>query len=68
MSRKTSREIDGYWSVPEVADKLGLTAAECADDIHHLLILGILRRVDHHDVAMFRVLNIVSITGQNAAA
>ncbi|MGW7364768.1 helix-turn-helix domain-containing protein [Streptomyces sp. NPDC054841] len=68
MSHKASREMDGFWSVPEVADKMGLTAGECADDIYHLLVLGLLRRVDHHDVAMFRVLNIVSITGQNAAA
>jgi transcriptional regulator with XRE-family HTH domain len=68
MSHKTSREMDGYWSVPEVADVMGVTAAECADDIYHLLILGILRRVDHHDVAMFRVLNIVSIAGKNAIA
>ncbi|MFD1660854.1 helix-turn-helix domain-containing protein [Streptomyces caeni] len=68
MSHGSSGEMDGYWSVPGVADKMGLTAAECADDIYHLLILGILRRVDHHDVAMFRVLNIVSVAGQNAAA
>ncbi|GHJ40805.1 helix-turn-helix domain-containing protein [Streptomyces sp. TS71-3] len=68
MSRKTSRDMDGYWSVPEVADEMGLTAAECADDMYHLLILGILRRVDHHDVAMFRVLNIVSTVGQSAIA
>ncbi|MFC9224049.1 helix-turn-helix domain-containing protein [Streptomyces hygroscopicus] len=68
MSHGTSGETDGYWSIPGVAAKMGLTAAECADDIYHLLILGILRRVDHHDVAMFRVLNIVNIAGQNAAA
>ena len=68
MSHKTSCEVDGYWSVPEVADTMGLTAAECADDIYHLLILGMLRRVDHHDMAMFKVLNIVSIAGRNAIA
>ncbi|MEU6347349.1 helix-turn-helix domain-containing protein [Streptomyces sp. NPDC046977] len=59
---------DDDWSVPEVADEMGLSAAECANDIYHLLILGILRRVDHHDVAKFKVLNIVSFAGQNAAA
>lgn len=68
MSGRTSRTRDGYWSVQEVADTMGLTAAECADDIYHLLIFGILRRVEHDDVAMFRVLNIVSIAGQRAAA
>jgi transcriptional regulator with XRE-family HTH domain len=68
MSGRTSRAMDGYWSVQEVADTMGLTATECADDIYHLLILGILRRVEHDDVAMFRVLNIVSLAGQKAAA
>ncbi|WP_078886223.1 helix-turn-helix domain-containing protein [Streptomyces sp. MUSC 125] len=66
MSRRSSRESGGYWSVPEVAATMGLTAAECADDIYHLVILGLLRRIDHHDVAMFRVLNIVSLAGQSA--
>jgi hypothetical protein len=68
MSRKKLHEADGYWSVPEVAAEMGLTAAECAEDIYHFLILGILRRVDHHDVAMFSVLNVVSFAGQNASA
>ncbi|MFD5075767.1 helix-turn-helix domain-containing protein [Streptomyces sp. NPDC058371] len=68
MSLNTSRETDGYWSVPEVADEMGLPAADCADDIYHLVILGILRRVDRHDVAMFKVLNIVGIAGQHAIA
>ncbi|MEU9379809.1 helix-turn-helix domain-containing protein [Streptomyces sp. NPDC048279] len=68
MSHKPSRENDGYWSVAEVADEMGLPAADCADDIYHLVILGILRRVDRHDVAMFRVLNIVGIVGQDAIA
>lgn len=68
MSLKTCRDRDGYWSIPEVATEMGLTVAECADDIYHLLILGILRRVDHHDTVMFRVLNIVSMAGQCAAA
>ncbi|QMU79085.1 XRE family transcriptional regulator [Streptacidiphilus sp. PB12-B1b] len=65
---RASRDLDGYWSVPEVADTMGLTAAECADDIYHLLILGMLRRIDHHDVAMFSVLNIVGIAGRSAIA
>lgn len=65
---RTPRDPDGHWSVPELADETGLTAAECADDIYHLLILGILRRVDHHDVARFGVLNIVGIAGRNATA
>jgi transcriptional regulator with XRE-family HTH domain len=68
MSQRAFGEIDGYWSVPEVADEVGLTAAECADDIYQLLVLGLLRRVDHDDVAMFRVLNVVSVAGQYAAA
>ncbi|SEF09383.1 helix-turn-helix domain-containing protein [Streptomyces sp. Ag109_O5-10] len=68
MSQKPSRESDGYWSVAEVADQMGLPAAECADDVYHLVILGILRRVDRHDVAMFKVLNIVGIVGQHATA
>jgi transcriptional regulator with XRE-family HTH domain len=68
MSHNTPRGTDGYWSVPEVADEMGLPAADCADDIYHLVLLGILRRVDHHDVAMFKVLNIVGIAGQQAIA
>lgn len=67
MSDKASSEPDGYWSVPDLADTLGLTAAECADDIYRLLILGLLRRVDHLDMAMFRPLNIVSIARPGAA-
>lgn len=74
MSSATAREEDGYRSVAQVADTMGLTAAECADDIYCLYVRGILRRVDHHDVATFKVLNIVSdalrntIAGQHAAA
>ncbi|MFD8734265.1 helix-turn-helix domain-containing protein [Streptomyces sp. NPDC059618] len=68
MSHTTSRGTDGYWSVPEAADALGLSAADCADDIYHLVILGLLCRVDHHDVAMFKVLNIVGVAGQHAGA
>ncbi|MFD4785672.1 helix-turn-helix domain-containing protein [Streptomyces sp. NPDC058459] len=68
MSHKPSRETDGYWSVAEVADEMGLSVADCADDIYHLVILGILHRVDRHDVAMFRVLNIVCFAEQRALA
>lgn len=67
-SHPASREADGYWSIPEVAHRTGRTAAECADDIYHLLILGILRRVDHQDVAKFGVLNIAGVAGRNTIA
>jgi len=63
-----SSETDDYWSVPEAANRMGMTAAECADDVYHLLILGVLRRVDRHDVATFRMLNIVGIAWLTAAA
>lgn len=62
MSHNTSRENDGWWSVLELAERLGRTPVDCADDIYHLLILGLLRRVDRHDVAKFQVLNIVGRT------
>jgi transcriptional regulator with XRE-family HTH domain len=68
MSRRDSGDSDGYWSVPEAADAMGLSAVECVDDIYHLLVLGLLRRVDHQEVAMFKVLSVVSVAEQNAAA
>ncbi|PPK65271.1 helix-turn-helix domain-containing protein [Actinokineospora auranticolor] len=68
MSRGTSTEPDGYWSVPHLARTVDRTAADCADDIYRLLVLGVVRRADHHHTALFKVLNIVSEAGCHAAA
>jgi transcriptional regulator with XRE-family HTH domain len=61
MSHTMSGETDGYWSLPELVRETGWAAADCADDIYHLLLLGLLRRVDHNDVAMFTVLNVINV-------